>query len=907
MIPDMAADEPSRADASGERLRQSGTSMMRRTGGRQLSALPGLSPAGSATAVDELLAVGAKVAEVLAGAHRAGVVHGDVRAENIIVGGAEAVALVGWRDEPATEAATDPRRDIRALAATLYAVLTGRAFAPGAPELAAHVPRELLTVLERAMGADPAVRYLSADTLAADLATILQHRRAAVAPVQRVPSRRRLLLPLLVLVAGGAAVVGWQHLRQPASTWHLTVDDRFDQATASTRVWRAVQVTDYKRIDPVAFGRSGWRIVDGVLIGEDSQGRVGNLARTDLPAGAIRARWRITPQISPLNLNCFVGAQNRLDGYTIHVGGWGRPDYVAVTRGAGSILDSCTLEQPLRAGATYEFALEFDRGELSFSIDGRPLLACRDPEPLGGAEQGGLGFEVSWNTVRIDDLRIEVRPLDVSGNPLAAAEALASTGAWRRAAAAYQSFISSQPLHGLVPTARLRGAVALLRAGFAEEALPVIAELGSSQDRSVALLARFERLRALAGRVQAEALDGLVARLAEGGPDPTMARLALAACSDALAAGDVANPEHVLEQVQRLRRWSVELQLNEQDGLYDRWAELLNRLGQHAAVVEQVPEATAQHASALLAMARYDEVHRRFPGLAWARYMAWSDTCGYADGVVGMTEPFLLGRLLRESGAPAGDARITSGFDQAFALAQARGAQVAVQQYPKEVNAIAFAALGAGRPDEVLALDGITDTARVLALLQLGHLDEAGRVVEAEARTGHELRACRAIAALAAGDADAARRLAVVPPGFSWAYESRWSSHAYDPSFGHHFAAFVLPALVTWQASGQDPVPAWETLAATQTKRCSLRVDHRWQGLLGREDGAAILAQPFRAAGHPAREAALVAAIRGDLAKDPAVAGLWRVYLGLASPFDVAARAWARFRLQRLGVEGVRE
>jgi len=366
----------------------------------------------------------------------------------------------------------------------------------------------------------------------------------------------------------------------------------------------------------------------------------------------------------------------------------------------------------------------------------------------------------------------------------------------------------------------------------------------------------------------------------------------------------------VLGHVQRLRRWSTELQLAEQDGLLDRWADRLNRLGRHAAVIELIPEATAAHASALLALARYDEVHRRFPGIAWARYMAWSDTCGYAEGATGLSEPFLLGRLLRESGVPAGDPRITSGFDQAFALARAKGAQAAVQQYPKEVNAVSFAMLGTGRPDEVLALDGITDAARSLALLQLGRLDEAARSLPAESPAGHELRACRAIAALVAGDGEAARRLAAVPPAFSWAYESRWSSHVYDPAFGHHFAAFVLPALVAWQTAGEDPLPAWEALAAEQTQRCSLRVDHRWRGLLGREDDAAIRAQPFRADGHPAREAALVAAIRGDLAKDPAAAGLWRAYLDIASPFDVAARAWANQRLTLLRMprrDGVRE
>jgi hypothetical protein len=880
--------------------------------GRKLSIHPGLAPAATPSAIDELLDAGIQVAEVLANAHHAGEVHGDIRAENIVVCGSESVVVLGWAaaDAQRSEADTDPRRDIRALGEMLFLALHGRPYVAGTEIAPAAggcpVPPELLAVLLRAMGADPALRYLSADTLAADLRALRDSRRAPVMAAAARASTARKPLPLLPIIAvlavcAGAAWLLGRHAWGPdGGAWRLVVDDHFDQATASTRNWRASLVPDYKRIEPVAFGRSGWRIVDGVLVGQDSQGRASNLARTDLPEGAIRATWRITPKISPLNLNCFVGAPNRLDGYTIHVGGWGRPDYVAVTRTPGVVLDSATLEQPLRAGTTYEFALEFDRGVLAFAIDGRPLLSCRDPEPLGGAEQGGLGFEVSWNTVHIDDLRILVRPHD-GDNPLAAAEALASTGAWRRAATSYQSFISSQPQHPLVPVARLRGAVALLRAGFADEALPLIAEMGTSPDRAVALEARFERLRALAPRVPADVLDGLVARLAEGGPDRTMSRLALAACGDALADGDEhGSVEQVLEHVKRLRHWSAALQLSSPDGLFDRWAERLNRLGHHAAVLDLMPEATSPSVFALLALARYDEVHQRFPGIAWARYMAWSDTCDYAAAATGLAEPFLLGRLLRESGVPAGDPRITSSFDQAFALAQERGTQAAVLQYPKEVNAAAFAMLGAGKPVEVLALDGASANARTLALLQLGRYDEAARILEADAPIGLELRGCRAIAALSEGDSAAARRQAVVPEEFSWAYETRWSSNAYDPSFGHHFAAFVLPALVVWQTEGVDPLPAWQTLAAVQTQRCSLRVDHRWQGLLGREDGDAIRAQPFRAAGHPAREAALVAAIRADLAADPAAAGLWKTYLILASPFDVAARAWAAQRLAHL-------
>jgi hypothetical protein len=69
--------------------------------------------------------------------------------------------------------------------------------------------------------------------------------------------------------------------------------------------------------------------------------------------------------------------------------------------------------------------------------------------------------------------------------------------------------------------------------------------------------------------------------------------------------------------------------------------------------------------------------------------------------------------------------------------------------------------------------------------------------------------------------------------------------------------------------------------------------------LLGLADTTAILSQPFRGGGHPQQDAALIAAIRADLAGDPAAVALWNQYLAIA-PFEhQAARAWARLRSGR--------
>lgn len=223
-------------------------------------------PVAQREALQFLIGVFVSVAQALQAVHEAGLLHRDVKASNILIrrdGTAKladfgvAAELDGERSATGDFAGTPlyaapeqlrrdkdalgPATDVYGLGITLYEALARRL--PYADEgLAAHlsrieagriprlarqvdVPKDLETIVHKAIDPDPARRYPSARAFAEDLTAFLEYRPIAARPLapherlgrwaRREPWKAALVAALVLLVPGLAVLAGTLIAEQP--------------------------------------------------------------------------------------------------------------------------------------------------------------------------------------------------------------------------------------------------------------------------------------------------------------------------------------------------------------------------------------------------------------------------------------------------------------------------------------------------------------------------------------------------------------------------------------------------------------------------------------------------------------------------------------------------------------------
>jgi serine/threonine protein kinase len=197
--------------------------------GQTLKAVIGGRPLNPRRAVEFAI----EAADAVAEAHAAGIVHRDIRSENIIVtpkGHAKLLdfGLAAWttdavgREDPAPSELAE-QTDIAALGGVLFEMIAGRPPAAGSPpppsSMLKGVPDDVAAIVRKALAAHEGDRYASAATLGGDLRAVAAALTVRSDATPSIPIRRptpspsgswiKWLLVIVVVVAGLAALVTW--------------------------------------------------------------------------------------------------------------------------------------------------------------------------------------------------------------------------------------------------------------------------------------------------------------------------------------------------------------------------------------------------------------------------------------------------------------------------------------------------------------------------------------------------------------------------------------------------------------------------------------------------------------------------------------------------------------------------
>ncbi len=187
----------------------------------------------------EVARIAAQVADALAYAHKRGVLHRDIKPSNLLLDGVgniwvtdfglakfeegedlshsqDVIGTLRYMAPERFRGVSDRRCDIYALGATLYELFTLRAAfeshdrlrlidqivnQPPAPlrQFDARIPRDLETIVLKALAKDPADRFATADELASELRRFLENR----------PIRSRRSRPPSDCGGGASAIPSW--------------------------------------------------------------------------------------------------------------------------------------------------------------------------------------------------------------------------------------------------------------------------------------------------------------------------------------------------------------------------------------------------------------------------------------------------------------------------------------------------------------------------------------------------------------------------------------------------------------------------------------------------------------------------------------------------------------------------
>lgn len=634
-------------------------------------------------------------AEAVVAAHRAGIIHGALSPDRLLLDERDYATIIGWEHarligstetasadgpwqppEQGPGATADPRWDIHALGAILHLVLFGkpplrRAGARGSLDIPdsstrIRVADDLATLAFMAVQADPADRTGSAEAF---LDQLIRARSNPIAITTEVPAaappRRRGLTTLAVLAT---LIVGWWTLGQvswpPAETVVLSEDFADD---AWTGRWRGI--------------RGGFQRDQGALVSNGRTDSVLILNRRIHPPVSISCTAMIRPG-APVGDLTFLWCETdpfvsdtiyRTNAYLAQTGAYDNT-FAGISGSAGR-LQLARRDFILESGRSYRLSLQIEDDRMRLIVDGEVIADHVSQVPFGA---GWIGLLAYYPGKVFDDIIITQKKPG-RGDALAIGDALLTRGHHEEAAEEYASVAQRSEDPALADIARYRQGVALAAAGRHAEAVTTWGQIATepwkdlgtiySQRRWIAIgdhatvaaglrrSGRWEdsRLRDAGRAVWGEALRALGSL-----PERSGIEAALAVRESCLAP-DPASAWAAAEAAWKVGLYQEALDLGAGDRRAVAWS--LLALGRAEEVLARFPEQVQASARACLMLDRFDEIFRSYPQVVWAVREAGLAT-GRVDGAAAQLlhedsgELHRLRLILGGAPAEAGDAAL---------------------------------------------------------------------------------------------------------------------------------------------------------------------------------------------------------------------------------------------------------
>lgn len=481
------------------------------------------------------IAVGAL--EALHVAHLAGILHRDVKPGNLMLkdDGQVVVLDFGLAAAPEFEsrltasdtvigtpaymspeqargerAAISARSDVYAMGAVLYEMVCGsppyaaddprallrevieRPLSP--PSLRrAGLPRDLETVVLRAMAKDPEDRYRSAELMAADLRRFLDGRpvRATrpgpVRPFLRLCWRRRRTVALiglvLFLLAGGAALgarAALARLRPPAAAAPAPAGPEW--------VTELVQVEPL--LPPGAAGGGRLRTAPRPSLGKGFQ-----LAQLPPVAGPVRLAATLAVRELPFDARLLVNDRDIGGGYAARLAGDATAARLELLRDGKPMAGRDLPPLPVGAGVRLNLLRSDESLEvrLTDAGGGGEPVSFLDLVPLDGPDAAGTYVACDPAAVLVSELVLERQRSGLTVSALAPADMLRQDGRYERALSLYDAFLADHPDSPLARDADLRASLCLEALGRDQLALERFVRVAQAHrlDRRYVTLATF--------------------------------------------------------------------------------------------------------------------------------------------------------------------------------------------------------------------------------------------------------------------------------------------------------------------------------------------------------------------------------------------------------------------------------